>query len=534
MKNNIFKYIFALVVIGLISYSIYYFYNGKDNEEQNTENTEQEVSKTILTDVRIAIVNFDSLNPLLSNNQDIQSISRIIYEPLLSLEKDYSLNLCLAKEWTKVNNTTYLVTLKQGIKWHNGFDFTAQDVKFTVDQLKSGNFSSIYTANVDHITSLDVVDNYTLRIGLDEEVPFFEYNLTFPIMCNDYYAEEDFVSSSKNNNPVGTGKYKLSSVEDSVITLKQNKKWWNIDNEKLKIEEVILKKYNSMGEAYNAFKLGNIDILTTRNLNVEEYIGSVGYKTEGYRGRNYDYIALNCNNEVLEDKAVRNAIDYAIDKYNITTEVYGNKYYTSDFPLDYGSFLYNVEKGDEGYNPEKSRELLKISGWEFGNEYWSKKINNKVYNTKLNLVVKASNNDRVRVAENIKRQLEEVGIILNIVQVSDSQYEKYLNNKNYDLILTGIIRGYSPDLTRYFGDGNLANFDNEEAMNILNDLKNITDKKIIKERYNRLIQIYEDEQPYIGLYYNRNSIICTLNLMGSIDSNIYNIFYNINDWYREY
>lgn len=536
MKNNFFKYIFLLVVISLIGYAIFYFYKCKNNENkgENIVDDAQEVSTTILTDVRLAIVNFDSINPLLSNNQDIQEIGRLVYEPLLKVEKDYSLSLCLAKEWTKVDATTYLITLKQGVKWHNGFDFTAQDVKFTIDQLKSGKFSSIYTANVDNITSLDIVDNYTIRIGLDSEVPFFEYNLIFPIMSNDYYLEEEFSTSSKNNNPVGTGKYKLSSVEDSVITLKKNNNWWNIESEDVRIDEIILKKYNSMGEAYNAFKLGNIDMLTTQSLNIEDYIGTVGYKTEEYRGRNYDFVAINCNNIVLSDSAVRNAIAYAIDKYNIISDVYNNKYFTSDFPLDYGSYLYNVEKADSGYNQEKSKELLTNAGWNFNNGVWSKKISNRIYTIKFNLIVKSSDENRVRVAENIKNQLSEVGIIIDILKVSDSQYTQYLKNKNYDMILTGIIRGYSPNLITFFGDENLANFKNDEVSNIMNDIYNITENKTLKEKYNRLIEIYETEQPYISLYYSKNSIIYTQNLMGNIEANIYSIFYNIGNWYREY
>ena len=498
MKNNILKYIFVVIVIGILGFAIYYFYSNQDKEEENIIDDTQEVSTTILTDIRLAVVDFDSINPILSKNQDIQDVTRLVYEPLLKLEKDYTLSLCLAKEWTKVDETTYLITLKQGIKWHNGFDFTAKDVKFTIDQLKSGNFSSIYTANVDNIINLDIVDNYTVRLELDKEVPFFEYNLTFPIMSNDYYLEEDFAVSSKNNNPVGTGKYKISSVEDSVITLKKNNNWWNIENEDVRIDEITLKKYNSMGEAYNAFKLGNIDILTTQSVNVEDYIGTVGYKTEGFKGRNYDFIALNCNNEVLSDSNVRNAISYAIDKYSIISDVYNNKYFVSDFPLDYGSYLYNVEKVDTGYNQEKSRELLTNAGWQFNNNTWSKRINNKTYTTKLNLVVQSSSESRVRVAENIKGQLEQVGIIVNIVKVSDSQYYKYLENKNYDMILTGVVRGYSPNLATYFGESNLANFQNEEVRNIINDVNNITDSKSLKERYERLIEIYDTEQPYIS------------------------------------
>ena len=62
---------------------------------------------------------------------------------------------------------------------------------------------------------------------MDSEVPFFEYNLTFPILSKDYYDNEDFVTSSKNKNPVGTGKFKISEAESSYLILEKNSSWWN-------------------------------------------------------------------------------------------------------------------------------------------------------------------------------------------------------------------------------------------------------------------------------------------------------------------
>ena len=534
MKNNFFKYIFVLVVVALIGYAIFYFYNSQKKNEEQEDSKQEEISTTIFEDIRVAIVNFDSINPILSNNQDVQEIGRLVYEPLLKVEEDYSLGLALAKEWTKVDSVTYLVTLKQGIKWHNGMDFNANDVKFTVDQIKSGKFDSIYLDNVRDIASIDVVDDYTIRITLENEIQFFEYNLIFPIMCSEYYSGEDFAISSKNNTPVGTGKYKLSSVEDSVITLKKNPNWWNIENDDARIKEITVKKYNSMGEAYNAFKLGNIDLLTTKTLNVEEYIGTAGYKTQNYIGRDNDFLVINCNHPILSNSSVRNAISYAIDKYSIISEVYSNKYFKSDFPLDYGSFLYNVEKSDSGFNQEKSKELLQNDGWNFSNGVWSKLINGRYYNTRFNLVVKKSDTNRVNVAQNIKNQLANVGIVINIVEVSDSQYNNYIENKNADILLTGITRGYSPNLNLLLGEDNLANFGSDETRELIREVVNITDTKKLKEKYDRLIEIYETEQPYISLYYNSNSIIYTPNLMGTINANTYSIFYNISNWYREY
>ena len=150
---------------------------------------------------------------------------------------------------------------------------------------------------------------------------------------------------------------------------------------------------------------------------------------------------------------------------------------------------------------------------------------------RFNLVVNSSNNSRVQVAENIKASLENVGIKVNIIKANDATYNKYLENKNYDMILTGKYISYSPDLSSYFKDGNLANYNNDEMKKLIEEINNVTDEKVLKEKYNKLIEIYKQEVPYIYLYYNRGTLIYSSKLMGDIKPNNYSIFYNINTYF---
>ena len=132
----------------------------------------------------------------------------------------------------------------------------------------------------------------------------------------------------------------------------------------------------------------------------------------------------------------------------------------------------------------------------------------------------------------IKSNLAEIGIQVTIVKASDSQYQNYLQNKNYDVILTGITESMSPSLETFFGESNLSNYKNEEITTIMNDVKNITDEDLLKEKYNRIRQIYDDEVPYISLYNNYYAVISNWNLKGNIEANWYNIFMDINNWYK--
>lgn len=323
MKSNFSKYIFVIIVIGLVVYSAYIIYGQKEEiqkEETIVNNIEE---NPIIDNIRVPIVNFDTINPIISNNQNVQDIARLIYEPLLDIDENYKIKLCLAKECSKVNQTSYVIKLKENIKWNDGNPLTAKDVQFTIDMLKDVNVKSIYAYNVQDVISVEVIDDNTVRINLDKEVPFFEYNLTFPIMSYKYFENEDFITTSKNDNPVGTGRFKVIN-ENGNIFLRKNPNWWN-DEEETKLAQIQIIKYANMGEVYKAFKIGNIDLISTDSLDIENYIGTIGYNTKEYKGRELDFLAFNCNNQELSNVEVRQAISYAIDKQNIASAIYKRK-----------------------------------------------------------------------------------------------------------------------------------------------------------------------------------------------------------------
>lgn len=531
MKSNSIKYIFGIIVIGLVVFSVYMIYGKQDNSKKEAQESKTE-EVTMITNMRIPIVNFDTMNPLLSQNKNIQDIARLVYEPLMEIDEEYKIQMCLAKEYSKVSPTSYVIKLKENIKWQDGTNFTAKDVQYTIDRLKDGAISSIYAWNVKEVGSVQVIDDNTIRINLNQEVPFFEYNLTFPIMSYHYYENQDFVNTEKNNNPVGTGRFKVSNTNGN-ITLKRNEDWWNKQEDNTNLTQIQLIKYANMGEVYNAFKIGNIDLLTTETLNIEEYVGTLGYTAKEYYGRELDFIAFNCENKVLSNLEVRQAIVQAIDKQNIVSAIYADHYFVSNFPLDYGSYLYQPEKIIQQINQDEAKSILVKNGWEYKAKAWRKTIEYKTQKLDFDLVVNSSNVQRVQVAENIKAQLEIIGIKINIIKASDVQYQKYLQNKNYDMILTGVYSSFSPDLTTYFGNTNLANFHQEEVTAIMTEINTIADEKLLKEKYIRLAEIYAQQVPYLFLYYNRATLITSPSLVGDMKPNSYNVFRQIGTWYRQ-
>ena len=529
MKSNIIKYIFILFVIFIFGFAIYRIYYKEEtnnyNEQENTVETKQE----ILTNIRLGIANFDNINPIISQNRDVINLSTIIYEPLLTLSEEYKIELGLAKEWSKINEKTYIVKLKENLKWEDGSSITGRDVQFTVGKLKEG--KSVYSANVENISSVEIIDGLTVRINLLKEEPFFEYNLIFPIISSNQFSEEkDFFKS--RIAPMASGMYKVKSATSDSMELVKNDNWHQREEVSRKIDSIKINFYSSMGDAYNSFKIGNIDMICTSNVNITDYIGTIGFTSKDYKGRELDFISLNCEDSILSHKEVRQAINYAIDKKKIISSVYNNEYYISSFPIDYGNYLYTKES-TSSYDQEKAKKVLKDAGWVYQYGRWQKTENYYTETIRLNLVVDVSNKQRVKVAELIEEQLEDIGIQVSLYEVSNANYKSYLQNKSYDMILTGVYNAYSPDLTYFLGENNLANYKNEEMTNILNDIKNITDETMIKEKYQRIIQIYEEEMPYICLYRNKAKVIYNMKLIGEFQPNNYSAYYHFEKWYRQ-
>lgn len=526
MKSNFFKYIFIIFVIVIVIIA-FFIINKQDKEgEKNTVNTENIEQKQI-KDVRLGVAQFDTVNPLHTKNKNLQDITKLIFEPLVDLSQDYKAIPALATEWAKQDATTYIIKLRENVKWSNGEKFSSEDVQFTFDRLKEN--TSIYSKNIQNVTALEIVDDYTVKIYLDKEIPFFEYNLTFPILSKTFYDSQDY-----NNTtivPVGTGMYKVSDVQGTYITLTKNTNWWNREKE-LSLEKIIINIYETVGELYNSFKIGNVDVISTTNTNIQEYIGTIGYVPKEVKGREHDFIAFNMQNHFLAKPEVRKAISYSIDKNNIVSSVYGNKYYTSSFPLDYGNWVYQEQEVSSGYNLDQAKQILVDNGWAFRNKTWQKTENYKTQSIALNLIIKASNTNHKAVAQNIKTQLANQGIIINIQEYSDDQYYNAINNKAYDMILCSVNLSPNPDMTMFFGDNNLANYYSDETSKIMDEVKNTTDEEIIKKDYKRLAEIYKIEVPYISLYNNKYITAFSNQLAGTMNPNWFNPFNGIETWYR--
>ena len=123
-NNNFFKYIFAIVVVFLIGYTVYIiFQNKQDMSDYNLDHTS--TLNNIQTDLRFAMSGMDTINPLLTNNRNVEEITKVIYDSLVTLDGNYKLKYGLAEEIAKTDDVTYVVKMRKGVLWEDKSNFTA-------------------------------------------------------------------------------------------------------------------------------------------------------------------------------------------------------------------------------------------------------------------------------------------------------------------------------------------------------------------------------------------------------------------------
>lgn len=331
------------------------------------------------------------------------------------------------------------------------------------------NTDSIYKQNVEKIEEMDILDDQTIKFKLSEETSFFEYLLCIPIVKENTY----------DNEYIGTGRYKVEEIKANEIILKSEDR------------KIIIKIYDSVAEMYSEFTKEKIDLLITQNNEYNEYIGNIGFSEQLITGRNYYYLTF--NNKL--EKEIKNQIKKSINREQIIYDLYNNKYKIANFPLEYGSYLNN----------------------NIGN------LSNESEKTPQQIVLGVSNDEELyKIAEQIKTQLEERNIE-TIIQYYDN-YDNAITSDYYNCILNKKIVDITPKIDYYFKQ-------TEMEKNIV-EVYEIEDKNVLKEEYNKIIEQYERELPFIGLFFDSYIILHNSKLKGDFSGNWYNPFYNIDTWYK--
>ncbi len=255
-----------------------------------------------------------------------ESFAANIFDTLVSYKDDLSNPAPgLAKSWTiSDDGKSYTFILREGVKFHNGEDFTAEDVKYTIDEIVNPDNASPSKQFFSVVNSVNVIDDYTIEFKLDQVNPSFLLVLGSPqigIMPKDHVLEVGH--DVFDRSPVGTGPFIFQEwTPDTTLTLVKNKNYWGGEPN---IEKAIFKPIPKAEVRAVELKSGGIDLATNLTAqDIDALTANKDYDVKQVPGLSLQYLGFSSVKEPYSDVRFRKAIYYSTDFENAIKGIYGN------------------------------------------------------------------------------------------------------------------------------------------------------------------------------------------------------------------
>lgn len=414
----------------------------------------------------------------------------------------------LAESWSaSADGLEYSFKLRKGVKFHDGTTFNADAVVFSIGrQFKQdspyynfGPWKYWGYMDMDNIIK-DVVkvDDYTVKFQLKKpEAPFIaNLGMNFAVIVSPAAAEkyqEDFF-----NHPVGTGPFKFVSwtKDDNIVVERFNDYW----GQKAYLDRVIFKVIPDATARYLALKKGEVDLIdfpSAEDLLAIESDGNM--KVIQQEGLNVGYLAFNCMKKPFDNKLVRQAINYAINKQEIIAGVYGKAGSVAKNPMPPTLWAYNNNIKDYEYNPEKAKQLLAQAGLKdgFSTTLWAMPVS-RPYNPNAR-----------KIAEIMQAQLAKVGIKAEIVSYEWGTYLDKVESGEHEMAMLGWT-GDNGDPDNFLfallsipaaevPAGNIAFWKNTAFNDLVVQAKENPDVKKRTELYLKAQEVFKEEAPWLTI-----------------------------------
>jgi peptide/nickel transport system substrate-binding protein len=468
-----------------------------------------------------------TLNPVLFRGGTEYDLDWALYDSLVELGPDLRPRPLLAKAWTvSPDGLTYTFQLKETVKWHDGQPFTAEDVAFTFYAHLNPKVNSTLRSALGALQGfeelthkdrpadpkslrkppIEVVDPLTVRFNLRFPNAAFLTTLVNPqagIAPRHLLDGKDINTAPLNQRPVGTGPFKFVEWQRSDRLVVEAFDQYHQGRPYL--DRVIFRIIPEMAVRVSQLQSRQIDFVRSpasdaipalqKNPRLQTLFGD----DVNWRG-----LAFNLKNPVLQDRRVRQAVCYAIDRATIT-QTLGRGYQTvATGPIPPQSWAYNPEVNRYPYDPARAAALLKEAGWTPGSDgVLAKGTARLSFGTDVEIY---ENLPDIVVA--IQGQLKQVGVEVRPQPYDFNAWLDRLRKGQYDLSFTAWAGSPDPDNVSYTtfqstGTRNLNGYSNPAVDDLLEKARRAQTVAERKRFYGEFQRTLADEAPYCFLYHQQ-------------------------------
>jgi peptide/nickel transport system substrate-binding protein len=410
-----------------------------------------------------------------------------VQEGLVKVDRTGKLVPSLAERWYTTDNKNYTFFLRKGVRFSNGRELKAADVKFALDRAVNPETKHPYRKQYELIKDVIVKDDYTVTVALKDVDATLLY--TMARQGSVIYPRE--AVDSLKSQPIGTGPFTVGEwVRGDRIVLARNKDYWAKGLPKL--DRIVYRFIPDPNTTLTALKSGDIDVSAfgIGPESVDELRKDARFQVIVGDSTNDVTMSMNNSKKPYSDPRVRLAITHAINKDEVLKGAmfgYGKVLGSNVDPTN--PYFVDVSKR-VGYDPAKAKKLLAEAGYPNGFDAVFK-VAPQYYYT-------------VRSAEVIASQLGKVGIRATIQQIEWGQWLSQVfclapcQNPDYDMSIIGHAEAW--DIGNFANPKYYFRWDNADFQKLYRDSEVAVDDKKRRELYVKMQEMLADEAPAVWLY----------------------------------
>jgi len=397
------------------------------------------------------------------------SLNSSMYEYLVEINTETGeLDPVLATSWETTDGKRWIFTLREGVTFHDGSTFDAEDVKFTIERTQDPTLGHLKKNDFSIVESIEIIDSYTVAINLKESRPTFIYLMTdynMPILSSDY----DYANKGESK-PMGTGPFKMEQMipKESALLVKNSEYW---DPELPKLDKILIYFVPDIEASVSMLEADRVDIVPFVTPVIKNRLASSDELSVIAPYQEHRFISLVQGMEPFDDNRVRLAFKYAMDPAIIAKSVtqmeLNNGVFYNEVPVMNNQAEYldlplrerNIEKSKEllaqaGYPDGVTVDLYFASDHPFGKEL-SQTIKELSKPAGFNIELKGYTRDIYLSQYWLKAPMcitgwgarADISMLLNYAFRSDAPWnESHINNPEVDALIDKIKAEVDPDV----------------------------------------------------------------------------------------
>ncbi len=456
-----------------------------------------------------------AINPLLSHANPVdQDVVSLVFTGLVRAETDGTIVPDLAQSWEiSPDETIYTFFLRRDVVWHDGAPFTADDVIYTLTAIQDPDYAgATFLAEMWRDVVIQKLDAYTVRFVLREPfTPFLDYATVgmLPAHILGGVSAADLPNATFNAAPIGTGPWKIEQVSARSLSLIPHHDYYRADeSEGPYLERITFRFYPSLPAVYEAYTRGQIAGISRVLPEHLEFIrqdSNLTLYSAPLSG--YTLVFLNLDRAVFQDRAVRQAIMWALDRQAMVDEILLGQGIVLDTPILPTSWAFDPDTPIYQHDPQRARAILEDAGWVDLDQDGIR--SRGALQLEFTLATNEGDPARLALIERISDQLAEVGIAAHPEVVPwEELIQDQLRLRQFDAILGGWER-LPPDPDPYIywhstqvseNGLNFAGYINPEADRLIETARSTTDVALRRDLYYRFQRLFVDDVPAILLY----------------------------------